>query len=230
MVRLSISLKFRSDAGKIIKMKKLIPILMIAPLAVFTACRPSRPLTLPPSPSYVETGLASWYGTEFHGRPTSSREIFNQNDLTAAHPTLPFGTMVLVTNLDNGRQVLVRINDRGPFVKGRVIDLSYAAARMLDMIGPGTARVRLEVVSFQPALVAKPSGYILQVGSFVIPGNARALYEKLKKDFPGVYISTFQSGNQTFHRLRLKASSEAEARELALKLVAAGYPVLLLQE
>ncbi|MDH7493356.1 MAG: septal ring lytic transglycosylase RlpA family protein, partial [Candidatus Saccharicenans sp.] len=138
--------------------------------------------------------------------------------------------MVLVTNLDNGRQVTVRINDRGPFVKGRIIDLSYAAARMLDMVGPGTARVRLEIVGSQPAPISQPSGYILQVGSFVIPDNARALYEKLKKNFPAVYISTFQSGQQTFHRVRLRASSEAEARELAQKLAAAGHPVLLLQE
>lgn len=223
-------MKFWLPAGKIVMMKKLSPFLIIAVLAVFTACRPSRPVTLPASLGYVETGLASWYGLEFHGRPTSSREIFNQNDLTAAHPTLPFGTMVLVTNLDNGRQVTVRINDRGPFVKGRIIDLSYAAARMLDMIGPGTARVRLEVVGSQPTPVAQLSVYILQVGSFVIPENARALYEKIKKDFPGVYISTFQASDRTFHRIRLKASSEAEARELARKLIAAGYPVLLLQE
>lgn len=211
-------------------MKKPLLILLMALLAVLNACRPSRPVTSPASPGYVETGLASWYGPEFHGRPTSSREIFDQNDLTAAHPTLPFGTIVLVTNLDNGRQVTVRINDRGPFVKGRVIDLSYAAARMLDMVGPGTARVRLEVVGSQSPPVSQPSAYIIQVGSFIVPENARALYEKLKKDFPGVYISAFQSGQRTFHRVRLKAASEAEARELARKLSAAGYPVLLLQE
>lgn len=211
-------------------MKKLPLILLMTLLALLNACRPSRPVISPDSSSYVETGLASWYGPEFHGRPTSSREIFDQNDLTAAHPALPFGTIVLVTNLDNGRQVTVRINDRGPFVKGRIIDLSYAAARMLDMVGPGTARVRLEVVGSQPAPRSQPSGYILQVGSFVVPENARALYEKLKKDFPGVYISAFQYGQQTFHRVRLKAASEAEARELARKLAGAGYPVLLLQE
>ncbi|MGQ9801591.1 MAG: septal ring lytic transglycosylase RlpA family protein [Candidatus Saccharicenans sp.] len=211
-------------------MEKLPPILLMALLAALTACRPSRPVTLPGSPGYVETGTASWYGPEFHGRPTSSREIFDQNDLTAAHPSLPFGTMVLVTNLDNGRQVTVRINDRGPFLKGRVIDLSYAAARMLDMIGPGTARVRLEVVGSQPTPVSQPSGYILQVGSFVVPENARAFYEKLKNDFPGVYISAFQSGRGTFHRVRLKAATEDEARELAGRLTAAGYPVLILRE
>ncbi len=199
--------------------------------AVLYSCRPSKPGLSPPPAGYMETGIASWYGPEFHGRPTSSREIFDQNHLTAAHPSLPFGTLVLVTNLDNGRQVTVRINDRGPFVKGRIIDLSYAAARMLDMIGPGTARVRLEVVGFdREKTIPAPSGYILQVGSFTSLENARALQQKLQKDFPGVFISTFQQDGRTFYRVRLRASSESEARTLAEKLNAAGYPVLLLRD
>ncbi|MGB4704409.1 MAG: septal ring lytic transglycosylase RlpA family protein [Candidatus Saccharicenans sp.] len=197
---------------------------------VLYSCRPSRPGLSPPATGYMETGIASWYGPEFHGRSTSSREIFDQNDLTAAHPSLPFGTLVLVTNLDNGRQVTVRINDRGPFVKGRIIDLSYAAARMLDMIGPGTARVRLEVVGFdREKTIPAPSGYILQVGSFISLENARALQQKLQKAFPGVFISTFQQDGRTFYRVRLRASGEIEARTLGEKLNAAGYPVLLLR-
>ncbi|MCX8160461.1 MAG: septal ring lytic transglycosylase RlpA family protein [Candidatus Saccharicenans sp.] len=179
----------------------------------------------------METGIASWYGPEFHGRPTSSREIFDQNDLTAAHPTLPFGTMVLVTNLENGRQVTVRINDRGPFVKGRIIDLSYAAARLLGMVGPGTARVRLEVTGQEPPKAGPQSGaYILQVGSFAIQENALALLQKLQAEFSGVYLSAFETSGRTFHRVRLKASTEAEARKLAERLSSAGYPVLLLRE
>lgn len=194
-------------------------------------CRPSKPAVSPPAAGYVETGVASWYGPDFHGRPTSSREIFDQNDLTAAHPSLPFGTMVLVTNLENGRQVTVRINDRGPFIKGRIIDLSYAAARMLDMVGPGTARVRLEVIGYEAVRTTpEAGGYVLQVGSFVVPENARALLKKLEKGFPGAYISAFQTGGQTFYRVRLKAGNETEARRLAAKLVEAGYPVLLFRE
>lgn len=212
-------------------MKKsfFVPLLILS--AAFYSCRPSRPEVSPPPAGFVETGIASWYGQEFHGRPTSSREIYDQNDLTAAHPTLPFGTMVLVTNLENGRQVTVRINDRGPFVKGRIIDLSYAAARLLGMVGPGTARVRLEVTGYAPPAVEPGSGaYVLQVGSFAVEENARNLFQKLQKEFPGVYLSSFQTNGRIFHRVRLRVTTEIEARELAEKLSAAGYPVLLLRE
>jgi len=90
--------------------------------------------------------VASWYGNEYHGRQTASGEVFDEEAMTAAHPDLPFGTIVEVRNLDNGRTVRVRINDRGPFVRGRVIDLSKGAARRIGMLGPGLAHVRVEVV------------------------------------------------------------------------------------
>jgi rare lipoprotein A len=96
--------------------------------------------------SYVEEGIASYYAEEFNGRKTSNGEIYDMNTLTAAHQTLPFNTRVRVTNLDNGKSVIVRINDRGPFKDQRIIDLSLEAARSIGMIGPGTARVRIEVV------------------------------------------------------------------------------------
>lgn len=92
------------------------------------------------------SGNASWYGTKYHGRKTASGEVFNQNSLTAAHPSLPFGTKVKVTNTANGKSVVVRINDRGPFVYGREIDLSYAAAKKIDMIRSGVANVDLDVL------------------------------------------------------------------------------------
>jgi rare lipoprotein A len=92
------------------------------------------------------TGVASWYGGKFHGRRTASGETYNQHALTAAHRTLPFGTEVVVTNENNGRSVVVRINDRGPFSGGRVIDLSHKAATQIGMINSGTARVRLEII------------------------------------------------------------------------------------
>ncbi len=94
---------------------------------------------------YSETGVASWYGKKFHGRKTASGERYNQNKMTAAHKTLPFGTRVRVKNLENGKTASVVINDRGPFTKGRVIDVSRAAARKLDMVNSGTARVRISV-------------------------------------------------------------------------------------
>lgn len=97
------------------------------------------------SDGYSETGVASWYGKKFHGRKTASGERYNQNKMTAAHKTLPFGTRVRVKNLENGKTASVVINDRGPFTKGRVIDVSRAAARKLDLVNSGTARVRISV-------------------------------------------------------------------------------------
>ena len=107
----------------------------------------------PPPPEvplgYVEEGVASWYGPGFHGRRTASGEVFDMYAYTAAHRTLPFGSVVRVTRLDTGARVTVRINDRGPFKKNRILDLSYAAARELDLVRTGTARVRIEVVGFE---------------------------------------------------------------------------------
>jgi len=94
----------------------------------------------------VQEGVASFYGEDFHGRKTANGEMYDMHAMSAAHRALPFNTRVLVTNLDNGKKVEVRINDRGPFIKGRIIDLSYGAARKIGMVGPGTARVRLEVL------------------------------------------------------------------------------------
>lgn len=94
-----------------------------------------------------ETGIASYYAHEFHGRTTASGETYDENELTAAHRTLPFGTRVRVTNLANQRSIVVRINDRGPFVEGRIVDVSYAAARRLDFIEAGLTSVRLEVLA-----------------------------------------------------------------------------------
>ena len=98
---------------------------------------------------YTETGLASWYGPKFHGRRTASGEVFDMHAFTAAHRSLPFGSLVRVTRLDTCAEVVVRINDRGPFTKERILDLSYAAALKLDLVRAGTARVRIEVIGFE---------------------------------------------------------------------------------
>jgi rare lipoprotein A len=119
---------------------------LVSLLLLLPACsRKAKPEMEQPD-RRVEVGVASWYGREFQGRPTASGERFDMHDLTAAHRTLPFGTRVKVTNLQSGKSVVVRINDRGPHKPGRVIDLSYAAAKQLNMIEPGTARVRIEVL------------------------------------------------------------------------------------
>ena len=123
----------------------------------------------------LEEGLASWYGGKFQGRLTSSGEVFDTNLLTAAHKTLPFGTMVRVTNLANGLSAVVRINDRGPFVEGRIIDLSRAAAEQIDMVGTGTARVSVEVLSF-------PSDrFAIQVGAYMLERNAESVRRHLEE-------------------------------------------------
>ena len=114
-----------------------------ASLAALSACASPSPTSGRPA---REVGIASYYAEAHHGRRTASGERYDMQALTAAHPTLPFGSRVRVTNLDNGRSVVVRINDRGPYVEKRVIDLSYAAARELRFIARGTARVRLEVL------------------------------------------------------------------------------------
>ena len=130
---------------------RLLTALLALVAALAAACTGNhRPLTSIPTPSStpgsVERGMASWYGPKFNGHRTASGERYDKRALTAAHPTLPFGTLVRVTNVENGRQAVVRINDRGPFSKKRVIDLSYTAARELGVVGPGTAEVELAVL------------------------------------------------------------------------------------
>jgi len=178
----------------------------------------------------VETGIASWYGPDYHGRETSSREIFDQNDMTAAHRTLPFGTYVMVTNLENDRSVVVRVNDRGPFVRGRVIDLSYASARVLGIVGPGTARVRIETLrGFKAPGASEPATVWIQVGAFSVQENAYAIKRRLDGRFRGVAVTRFRTGRGDYYRVRVRAGKE-EAAGLARRLAAEGYPVIIVRE
>jgi rare lipoprotein A len=180
-------------------------------------------------PGNVQTGLASWYGPEFHGKLTSNKEIFDMNDLTAAHRTLPFGTYVMVTNLDNGKSVTVRINDRGPFVEDRIIDLSYAAAKVLDMIGMGTARVRIETLE-NISLQKSSNKFSVQVGSFIIKSNAVTLKNQLQSKYEDVYISLFKTTHQVYYRVRIQAKNRDSAKKLAQELVEDGWTVIILEE
>src|SRR5215470_1896666 len=126
----------------------------VCALLVASGCTLFREPAPPPIVNGVQVGVASWYGPGFHGNRTANGEIYDQYELTAAHPSLPLGTRVMVTNLANGRAVEVRINDRGPFVDNRVIDLSYGAARVIGMIGPGTSPVRIEVLDSGATMLA----------------------------------------------------------------------------
>jgi rare lipoprotein A len=146
-----------------------------------------RPTPPPPAPSsapklgQTETGEASWYGHPYHGRRAANGEIYDMEKLTAAHRTLPFDTWLRVLNLDNSKTVEVRITDRGPFVEGRIIDLSHAAARAIDMLGPGTARVRLEVIR-TPDYVP-PAVFAVQVGAFRDRANAERLRAEMQSRY-----------------------------------------------
>ncbi len=177
-----------------------------------------------------EEGIASWYGPGFHGRLTAAGEVFDQFELTAAHPSLPLGTRVLVTNLQNGRSVEVRINDRGPFARDRVIDLSYAAARALGMIGPGTVPVRLEVVGWS---AARSSGgrYVLQLGTFRDRREAERLVRELSHLSARGYVVPMRVGNTTYYRVRVAvAGNHATARRQAQALARKGVaPVVLVE-
>lgn len=169
-----------------------------------------------PGNGWVEEGVASWYGYPFQGRRTSNGEVYDMHEFTAAHRTLPFNAMVRVTNLTNGKQTEVRINDRGPFVANRVIDLSLSAAQAIEMVGPGTAHVRLEVISGPNPSV----GYFgVQVGAFLVQENAARLKAQLESRYPPVSIVPFESANGTFYRVRIgRMKSEGAARSLAEQL------------
>ncbi len=133
---------------------------------------------------FVERGSASWYGPGFHGNRTANGELYDMHQLTAAHRTLPLGSVAEVRSLTTGRQVTVRINDRGPFARGRILDLSFAGARAMGMIGRGTDDIELRVIRYQGK--AGEFGVIrVQVGSFADPANARVLLERLKGRYPG---------------------------------------------
>jgi peptidoglycan lytic transglycosylase len=187
---------------------------------------PNGPVTSQPVPSrqgalpgqFTEEGMASWYGAPFDGRRTSDGEIYNMREFTAAHRTLPFNAVVRVTNLSNGRHVDVRINDRGPFVANRIIDLSYSAAEAIGMVGPGTARVHLDLIGGPDPNV----GFFgVQVGAFQVQQNARRLQERLNAHYAPVSVAEFNSANGVFYRVRAgRLPSEAAARELANEIAA----------
>ncbi len=164
-------------------------------------------------------GIASWYGDPFHGRRTSNGEVYDMHAMTAAHRTLPFQTVVRVHNLDNGRKTRVRVNDRGPFVKGRIIDLSRSAAEEIDMVRPGTARVRLEILRIESI----PENLAIQVGSFTGKSRAHRLKKRLERDYDPVTVSLFRTTRGVFHRvLAGNFSSRAKALKALKKLRSKG--------
>ena len=215
------------------KLKVLLPALLIIVFLLLTACaqRVVYERRLPPlekreiRKGEVQYGVASWYGADFHGRATSSGEVYDMYQLTCAHQTLPLGTMVMVTNLENGRSLELKVNDRGPFVKERIIDVSYAAAQMLGIWEKGTASVKVEVIGSAPELIQR---FTLQVGSFVDETNAQRLAEQLRRNFDNVSVTTLETQTQKYHRVRV---GQFDTRELALvmakKLAEMGFNVMV---
>lgn len=177
----------------------------------------------------VEVGLASWYGKDFHGRKTASGEVYDMYQLTAAHKVLPLGTNVMVTHLNNGRSVMVVINDRGPFVKGRIIDLSYAAAQTLEMVAEGVARVRVEVLGkgFVPA-PSSTGSFTIQVGAFIDRSNAVRLMNELQETYRDVSLTELRTPENTYYRVRLgRFRTREEAYQFAVRLAQQGYTVFM---
>jgi rare lipoprotein A len=163
-----------------------------------------------------EEGKASWYGAPFHGRQASDGEIYDMNKLTAAHRTLPFNTMVRVTNLNNGKSTTVRITDRGPFVDNRIIDLSYAAAREIESVGPGVVPVRLEILS---AIDPTVGFFTVQIGAFRDRANAERLRDRLSSSYSPVAIQSFESPGGSYYRVHVgKVSGEDAAKKLGEQL------------
>ena len=168
-----------------------------------------------PGAAAVETGVASWYGYPFHGRAAADGEIYLMEKLTAAHRTLPFNTWVRVVNLTNDKAVEVRIIDRGPFIDGRIIDLSHAAARALEMVGPGTAPVRLEVLR---SPLAAPGVFAVQVGAFRERENAQR-YRRLMQTRYGAARVVLRGGDPELYRVLVGSeASENGARSLAAQI------------
>jgi len=187
-----------------------------APPPAASPSKRNKPAATPAPSGYTEEGNASWYGVPFHGRHASNGEIYDMYKLTAAHRTLPFETMVRVTNLNNGKSTVVRITDRGPFVDNRIIDLSFAAAQEVDSVGPGVVPVRVEVLGG----VDPTAGFFtVQVGAFRDRSNAERLRDRLNASYSPIFIQQYDSPDGIFYRVRVgKISGEDAAHQFGEQL------------
>jgi rare lipoprotein A len=209
-------------------------LLLALSVCLAAACASSRPASAPPVPAagpgptsldvWSEEGIASWYGGDdgFEGKPTASGEIYDSSLMTAAHRDLPLGTLVEVSSLESGKSVNVRINDRGPFIRGRIIDLSRAAAGQLDLIGSGTGRVRLTLLKPGPAAPAvSASGlWSVQIGSFADASNAQRHADRARSTGRPVSLEPYNG----LMRVRVGSyASRAEAQDVLAALETQGF-------
>jgi rare lipoprotein A len=232
-------------------------ILFICCVTLVSACTSKKPLAVKPPDSrqkayqrpytvlgqryeplqthagFVQTGIASWYGEDFHGKKTSNGETYDMYAMTAAHKTLPLGVFVRVKNTDNGNEAVVRVNDRGPFVKGRIIDLSYSAAKALRLAIAGTAPVRIEALGYRGSgtdqyttLENYDSGnYTVQIGAFTDPENAERLSREMKKVCGFSEIRSAWVRGEHFYRVYVgKHTSLRSAETAEQNLSEHGYP------
>ena len=175
---------------------------------------------------YVERGVASWSGDKFHGNPTASGETYDMHALTAAHRTLPIPTDVQVTNLRNGKSIVVRVNDRGPFRHSRIIDLSYAAARELDLVGAGTGLVEVRAIETAEVALRRAPAIFLQVGAYSRRANAERLRARLEASgFDDVAVHEESIGGRQLARVRLGPITDAAIYDRLLeRLAGLGIP------
>lgn len=206
-------------------------VLFLLPTLFLLSCATSR---------YGKEGsgivVASWYGPNFHGRPTASGERFDMYRLTCAHREFPFGSLLRVTNVSNGRSVVCIVNDRGPFVSGRDIDLSFAAAKEIGLIGPGTMPVRIEYLGRDNSYVrevryvASEGPFTIQVGSFREADNAKRLKKALELRYRNVYIFKVILNNTTYFRVRVgRFVTKEDAFLLAETMAQEGYSPIVVR-
>ena len=201
-----------------------------APLPATTAAleppaSAATPSAQPHGQIYRETGTASWYGADLHGKPTASGETFDMNGVSAAHRTLPLGTVIRVTNLDNYKTIDARVSDRGPALRSRILELSYGAARDLGFVRDGTARVKFETI----APIQSSGVYTVQAAVFVEEEHAKTLKGRLQTKYETVYIVPAETNLGRFYRVRVGLyPSEEKAERIAAKLALDGLePVVM---
>ncbi|HXU19383.1 MAG TPA: septal ring lytic transglycosylase RlpA family protein [Verrucomicrobiae bacterium] len=186
------------------------PTIRQAPPASFPERAPE-----PTSPVlHTEIGIASWYGAPYHNARAANGEIYDENGMTAAHRTLPMGTVVRVTNLSNSKSVVVTISDRGPFVPGRILDLSRAAALKIGVWRTGTARVRIDVLRY-PSSISSSGKWCVQIGVFHHEHDARRLQQKLQREYPSANVIDFKGATGYWVRIRPYGQSHTSAEQIA---------------
>ncbi len=194
---------------------------------------------VPDAKGFRERGVASWYGSDFHGRKTSSGEVYDMYAMTAAHKTLPLGTYVRVRNLTNSKVIDVRVNDRGPFVEGRIIDLSYTGAKALGIVGPGTAPVEIMALGMAAGISDGKQTYVkmdyekgaftIQVGAFLERANAERLKAELDETYKNAHIVSYFDGRNNFYRVRVgRCTTLGQAVEYEQILKDRGYETAMI--